>query len=700
MIYLPWFIWISPIVGALLTPAFAVISPKLRNWAAVGFSLIAAVAATVTSLTVAAGDYQVPWIPSVSSPTKSAITAGVLVDPLSMFMANIVACVSFLIMVYSVEYMKEDSGLTRYWFFMNLFIGNMLLLILADNLLMMLFGWEGVGLCSYALIGYWYKDEKEHWVGTPGDTALGLPQAYSPSQAGMKAFIFTRIGDIALMIAIFLIYAYAGTFNYLELATKVAGSSGWAAGLARLGLLVPTALLFFGGPIGKSAQFPLQEWLPDAMAGPTSVSALIHAATMVKAGVFLTGRMGPIFYTALVQFQQVFPFFATIAWIGAFTAFLAATQATVAREIKKVLAYSTVSQIGYMMLGLGIAGLGANFALGYTAGLFHLMSHAIFKASLFLAAGWVIHAAESRFMDEMGGLAKGMRLTAAAMLLAGLSLMGIPPLSGFWTKDAVLSASFEANQYLLYGLGIATVLLTGFYTMRMLGMTFSGKPSAHLAELEHEGSHVHEARFTMLLPYLLLAVGSLIIGIAFPLIDPPLTNYLEGTFSVLRIAIPSGAPPESGTLSITLVAISVAVALAGAALGYIRYFNKEHHQITKPGGLQGFLWNRWYVNAIYYKIFVNGSMRVANGLYRYVEKGVWDPLNYVIARNVVEYSKASRQLDERVVDQAVNDVSTEGSRLSNIMKRFQTGVTQQYVISFAIGVLLLLAYMIFVIGAS
>src|SRR2546428_12515090 len=293
----------------------------------------------------------------------------------------------------------------------------------------------------------------------------------------MKAFVFTRIGDIALMIAIFLIYAFSGTFSY----TVLANNFGWAGSLARLGLLVPTALLFFGGPIGKSAQFPLQEWLPDAMAGPTSVSALIHAATMVKAGVFLTSRMGPIFYVALFQSNQVYPFFATIAWIGAFTAFLAATQATVAREIKKVLAYSTVSQIGYMMLALGVAGLSADFAAGYSAGLFHVMSHAIFKASLFLAAGWVLHATESRFMDQMGGLAKGMRLTAASMLIAGLSLMGIPPLSGFWTKDAVLSARFEANQYLLYGLGIATVLLTGFYTMRMLGMTFSGKPSAHLA---------------------------------------------------------------------------------------------------------------------------------------------------------------------------------------------------------------------------
>ncbi len=420
---LPWAIWGAPVAGALLTPILARIHPRIRDLGAIAFVFTGAVSATLVSLLVPAGDYDVPWIPALN------IRAGILVDPLSMFMVNIVAWVSFLIMVYSLEYMKGDSGLTRYWFFMSLFIGNMLLLVLADNLLLMLFGWEGVGLCSYALIGHWYKDEEEHWVGTPGDKAL---------------------------------------------AAQLGGTSSWAASLARLGLLIPTALLFFGGPIGKSAQFPLQEWLPDAMAGPTSVSALIHAATMVKAGVFLTGRMGPIFYVGLAQFNQVYPFFATIAWIGGFTAFLAATQASVAREIKKVLAYSTVSQIGYMMLALGVAGLSVDFATGYTAGLFHLMSHAIFKAALFLAAGWVLHATETRFMDQMGGLAKGMRLTAAAMLLAGLSLMGIPPLSGFWTKDAVLSATFQADQlvlsrYALYGLGILTVVLTAFYTMRMLG---------------------------------------------------------------------------------------------------------------------------------------------------------------------------------------------------------------------------------------
>lgn len=669
---------------------------RARDFAAISFTLVAAISATATALFVQQGDYQVEWIRSLN------INAGVLVDPLSVFMANIVSWISLLIMVYSLEYMKGDSGLTRYWFFMNLFIGNMLLLVLADNLLMMFFGWEGVGLCSYALIGHWYKDQKQYWVGTEGDTPLGIPQAYSPSHAGMKAFVVTRVGDIALLIGIFLIYAYSRTFNYEELARQLGGSSNWASELFRLGLLVPAALLFFGGPIGKSAQFPLQEWLPDAMAGPTSVSALIHAATMVKAGVFLTGRMGPIFYEALALFNQVTPFFLTVAWIGGFTAFLAATQATVAREIKKVLAYSTVSQIGYMMLALGLAGLSLNFVAGYTAGLFHLMSHAIFKASLFLGAGWVLHAAESRFMDQMGGLAKGMRITAASMALAGLSLMGIPPFSGFWTKDEILAVSFETGQFALYGLGIATVALTAFYTMRMLGMTFTGKPSHHMEELEHEGRQVHEAKLTMLGPYLILAVASLVLGVAFffPFIRGSLEHYIEGTFESLPATLPSEAFGESGFLSLVLIGVSIGTAGLGAALGFLLYFNKESKPTSKVGPLQRFLWNRWYLNAVYYKVFVNGTIAGGRGLYRYLEQGVWDRLNYTVSSNVIDYSKASEELDSRVVDGAVNDVASRGSRLSNFFRTLQTGVTQQYVIAFAAGIFLLLAYMILVIGAA
>ena len=694
MTILPWLIWTLPIAGAILTPLFAKIHSLIRDYLAVAFTFGAALTGTITAFTVSRGDYQIAWVPQLN------LNAGVLVDPLSMFLVNIVAWISFLIMLYSTQYMKKEYGLTRYWFFMNLFIGNMLLLVLADNLLLMFFGWEGVGLCSYALIGHFYHDEPEHWVGTPGDTALGAPQAYSPSQAGMKAFIMTRIGDIALLIAIFLIYAAAGTFNYNALAAQLGKAGSWGSTLAGMGLLVPTALLFFGGPVGKSAQFPLQEWLPDAMAGPTSVSALIHAATMVKAGVFLVGRMGPIFFIALLAYGQVTPFFGTIAWIGAFTAFLAATQASVAREIKKVLAYSTVSQIGYMMMGLGIAGLSANFIAGYSASLMQLMSHAVFKAALFLAAGWVIHATESRFMDQMGGLAKAMRLTSVAMLLAGFSLMGIPPFSGFWTKDAILSATFASSQYLLYAVGLGTVLLTAFYTTRMLGITFAGKPSSNVEELEKSGHQVHEAGIVMLVPYLLLAIGSLALGLLYPFYSGTLTNYLTGTLQYLTPTLQVGSVPGYSTTDLILLGASTAMAAIGLVLGYFRYFRRPYQAPAKMGGLRGFLWHRWYLDAIYYKVFVIGLMRWSRGVYRYVEMGIWEKLSPTVARDVIDYTSASGTIDSSVVDKGVNDVAKAGSRFSNLLRRLQNGVTEQYVIVFAIGIILLLLYMIFVIGAT
>jgi NADH-quinone oxidoreductase subunit L len=689
---IPWLIWTAPLAGAVLTPVFAKIHPRLRDYGAVAFTLVAAVLATLTTFTVIQGDYQIKWISS----SIFNVNAGVLVDPLSMFLVNIVAWISFLIMVYSLQYMKGEFGLTRYWFFMNLFIGNMLLLVLADNLLLMFFGWEGVGLCSYALIGHFYHDEPEHWVGVPGDSALGVPQAYSPSHAGMKAFIMTRIGDIALLIAIFLIFATAGTFNYGELAAKLGQPGSWASVLSGFGLLLPTALLFFGGPIGKSAQFPLQEWLPDAMAGPTSVSALIHAATMVKAGVFLVGRMGPIFYIALSLSNQVTPFFGTIAWIGAFTAFLAATQATVAREIKKVLAYSTVSQIGYMMMALGIAGLSANFIAGYSAGLLQLMSHAIFKASLFLAAGWVIHVTETRFMDQMGGLAKAMRLTSVSMLLAGLSLIGIPPFSGFWTKDSILSSAFQSSQFVFYGIGLVTVLLTAFYTTRMLGITFAGKSSSHVDELAEEGKPVHEAGLVMLVPYLLLAIASLGLGIFYPFYSGPLSDYIAKS---LPSALIIGSLPGLSFTEILLYGASIGMAAIGLVLGYLLYFRRPYDVPTKVTGLRAFLWHRWYFDAINYRVFVGGLTSASRGLYRYVEQGIWDKLSPSVARDVIDYSQASGVLDSEVVDRAANDVATAGSRLSNLLRRLQNGVTEQYIISFAIGIALLLIYMIFVVGA-
>ncbi|MBI3841508.1 MAG: NADH-quinone oxidoreductase subunit L, partial [Thaumarchaeota archaeon] len=420
--YFIWLIFILPFVGSLVTVALRR-GGRLANYVAVGFSFVSASFALSMLLPILTGDsssvldsvipQSVPWISGLN------LAVGVLSDPYTAILTNVVAWVSFLIMVYSLEYMKDDPGSNRYFFFVSLFVGSMQLIVLSDNLLSLFIGWEMVGLCSYALIGHYWKDETKDWVGTPGEKALGEDQSYSPSHAGMKAFVMTRVGDVAMLAGILILFLYAGTFNYRQLA---ATSGSWVPALSNAGLLVPVALLIFGGAVGKSAQFPLHEWLPDAMAGPAPVSALIHAATIVKAGVVLVARVAPLFYFAVVTnpslgIASVEPFFLTVAWIGAFTAFLAATQALVGFELKKILAYSTISQIGYMMMAIGVAGLSTEFVQGLSSGLYHLMSHAIFKACLFLAAGALIHAADSKYISEMGGMRDRMKLTFAAFLI-------------------------------------------------------------------------------------------------------------------------------------------------------------------------------------------------------------------------------------------------------------------------------------------
>src|SRR5215218_2564434 len=393
-----WLVWILPFVGAAIIAGVARVSSKAINYAAVGFALASAISATTLIPIGLAGEEihsQISWISSIN------LKAGVLADPLSVIMTNLVAWISSLIIIYSVGYMHGDKDLTRYWFFMLFFIGSMQLIVLSDNLLMVFFGWEGVGFASYALIGFWYADRKKDYVGKEGHIVKGIAMWASPTHAGIKAFLMTRAGDIMMLTGMFLIFMYSGTFGFKELLAD----QTWAHSMMEQNLLIPAAVLLFGGAIGKSAQFPLNEWLLEAMTGPTAVSALIHAATMVKAGVFLVARIGPLFFAlASAGAFSVEQFFEVIAWVGAITAFLLATQALVNPEIKKVLAYSTGSQIGYMMMGLGIAGLSVNFVDGYTAGFFMLISHAMFKASLFMGAGAILHGVGSRFMNDMGGL--------------------------------------------------------------------------------------------------------------------------------------------------------------------------------------------------------------------------------------------------------------------------------------------------------
>ena len=521
-----WLCFLFPFAGALLSPVLARIHPKLRDYGAVFFSFLAALSTVML----------IPYLFSPSKlPIESAVIwlttpielkVGVLVDPLSIVVANVVAVISFFIMVYSLGYMKGDPSLTRWWMWMNLFIGSMLLLVLSNNLLFLFIGWKTVGLCSWGLIGFYHKDEKKYWIGGPPPTKY-----CTPSHAGLKALVVTSVGDVLMLGGILIMYSYSGTLNLLEL---YATPSTWIPEMAKpSGIILLTSLLLLAGPIGKSAQFPLHEWLPEAMAGPAPVSALIHAATMVKSGVYLVARFIPIFFYGywVTGCSEASLFFILTAWVGAITAFLAATQGMVALELKKALAYSTMSQIGYMMLALGVAGLTAsNLAGGFTSGTFHLLNHALFKACLFLCAGSVIHTAHSIYMNDMRSLKKYMPYTWIFMFIAALSLMGVPPLPGFWSKDAILVSCLEAHNYPLFSLALITVVLTAFYTTRFMGMVFHGRESRNVENLKRKGTHLGEGYRSMVFACSVLAVTIIVLGIFGPSLEHLLGEGFGFTF--------------------------------------------------------------------------------------------------------------------------------------------------------------------------
>lgn len=712
-----WLIWILPFVGGVLIPAIAKkTNQKITNYSAVGFALVSAIFAASLLITIPSGaeiHNQVSWISALN------IKAGILADPLSIIMCNIVGWISFLIIVYSVGYMHGDRDIIRYWFWMLFFIGSMQLIVLSDNLLMVFFGWEGVGLASYALIGFWYSDRKKDYVGREGHYVLGIPMWASPTHAGIKAFLMTRAGDVMMLSGMFLIFMHAGTFGFKELLED----QTWANNMMQHNLLVPAAVLLFGGAIGKSAQFPLNEWLLEAMTGPTSVSALIHAATMVKAGVFLVARIGPLFF-ALAVFN-VEQFFEVVAWVGAITAFLLATQAIVNPEIKKVLAYSTGSQIGYMMMALGIAGISTHFVDGYTAGFFHLMSHAMFKASLFMAAGGIIHVVASRFMNDMGGLRKKMNKTFIFMTLSALSLAGAPLItSGFWSKDAIFAALLESDSssgIALFWIAVIVAIMTAFYTFRMVGMVFFGKKSTHIQKIENEiklpadssgtasndpnneyksnenaekteksslskeKEHVHEVSPVMWIPFATLAVATVIIGLAGFLFEDELHNifgnYLETYFGIGLSDTGSSVaqnPNENnantneemiGGINIMAVIASVTAFGIGSGLGIIFYITRTKDpqiisRFTFTHKIWQFLYDRWYLNALIYWGFVKIPLYTYNLIWKYFETYIAQGLNPAIQFTM--------------------------SYLSKLVKFTQTGVTQTYIFAFVAGILVVL----------
>ncbi len=667
-----WLVWILPFAAAMIIPGVGKLSKHATGYVAVAFALMSALsAATMIPVALEAHEmhHQIMWIESIG------LKAGVLADPLSIIMANVVGWISFLIMIYSTGYMKGDKDITRFWFWMMFFIGSMQLIVLSDNLLQVFFGWEGVGLASYALISFWYRDKKKDHVGVEGRTVLGMLDYYAPTHAGMKAFIMTKVGDVMMIAGMLLIFLFAGTFGFKELM----GDTQWATNMAAQGLLVPAFVLLFGGAVGKSAQFPLNEWLLEAMTGPTAVSALIHAATMVKAGVFLVARIGPLVFALGAAGIMADQFFEIVAWVGAITALLLATQGMVNNEIKKVLAYSTGSQIGYMMMALGVAGLSHQYVDGYTAGFFHLISHAMFKASLFMAAGSLLHIVGSRFMSDMGGLRKQMKKTYAFMWAAGLGLMGAPFITtGFWSKDAIFAAVYESgNEWAipLYAIAVLTAVITAFYTTRMIGLVFFGKKSKHIEKMEEEGHHIHEAPLSMWVPYGILAVLTIGIGLIGLSAEEGLhhvfTDYLEHSFGIHseHIATEASILPEflQGLNPVALGSSLVAFA-TGIGLGYIFYIGRWVDPVRFVNSniffyaIHKVLLNRWYLNAIIYWCFVVAPLWLARGVFRYFEK--------------------------TAIDYGMNDgVQKAVGWSAKVVQGTQTGVSQSYLFVFGAGLL-------------
>lgn len=632
--FAPWLCWALPTIGSVIHFVLPKGLGRAKYAAVVLFSFMSWVMALLMLSSIPTHGYEELGGFWFSLPEGASVGIGILLDSLSIILANLVAFLSFLILVYSFKYMEGEPGENRYWFFMSLFIGGMLMLILANNFIFFFIGWKIVGLCSFGLIGHYYTDDRKYWIGGPP------PHPFQkPSRCGLKALLVTTFGDVALLGGIIIIYLYSGTFNFIEL-YETAGV--WLSKMsATPGILTITTLLLLAGPFAKSAQFPFHEWLPEAMAGPTPVSALIHAATMVKAGVYFVARVLPIFYfaawVATPAIQEALVFFVVVSVVGGFTAFLAGTQAMVALELKKALAYSTMSVIGYMMLSLGVAGMSpAALVEGFTSGIFHLINHGIFKAALFLCAGVLIHASHSIYITDMNFSSKEMKFTWAFMWIASLALIGVPPLSGFWSKDGILLSCLESGQFALFLLAALTVAVTSFYTIRFMGIMFH---KGHSVEKAH-GDHKGEPSILMLLPYGILAVLTVGIGLIGPWVKESIQELFKEQFYALHMisAEHSVHTSVSPIAEAVPIAVSLAMIAVGALPAYRAYISHKldvsrilkRYEILR--GLHVFLWNRWYIDAFFNKVFVNSVLASREPTAKYIEGGIDLALNVGIPR--------------------------------------------------------------------
>jgi NADH-quinone oxidoreductase subunit L len=598
---------------------------------------------------------------------------GFLLDPLSCVMVLVVTGVGFLIHVYSVGYMAHEGGYYRFFGYMNLFMFAMLTLVLANNMLLMFVGWEGVGLCSYLLIGFYFLKK-------------------SASDAGKKAFIVNRIGDAGFILGILLTAVTLGTIRFtsqglegIDVADGILQSLKAAVGTHTLGygtpVLTAIALLLFIGAMGKSAQIPLYVWLPDAMEGPTPVSALIHAATMVTAGVYMVVRMNAIYQLSPVALNVV-------AVVGATTAIFAASMALVQTDIKKVLAYSTISQLGYMFLALGVG--------AFAAGIFHLMTHAFFKALLFLGAGSVIHAMSGeQDIRKMGGLDKKIKYTYYTMLIATLAIAGIFPFAGFFSKDEILGRAFD-RFFLLWVVGFITAGLTAFYMFRMLFLTFFGYCRAD----EHVEKHIHESPWPMTVPLMILAGFSLIGG----WIGWPEVIGGENRFEKFLDPILKGVMPETGEVNIVhhavlkellLMGASLTIAAAGIFLAYQFYCAKRvapELVAKKWPRFYQLLVHKYYVDEIYDAAIVN-RVKDLSTLFGLFDGKVIDGLGVDGAGWLARFgSSVSMWWDKWVIDGLLNFGAKFTQLLSYPVRLLQTGMFSSYAMVILIGLVILLAY--------
>ena len=614
------------IISFIIRPFFN--NRPLLSWyvtvAAIGTSLVFSIWAFIEVSGAANHVLQMPdyeWL----AIGDTVIRIGVTVDSLAAVMLIVVTSVSLMVQIYSRGYMKGDGGFCRYFAFMSLFTGSMLGLVLADNLLFLFLFWEGVGLCSYLLIGFWFHK----------------PEA---AKAAMKAFLVTRLGDFGFLAAILLLYTKTGTFDIGELQNLA------LAGAISGTVLTWAAIGVFSGAVGKSAQFPLHTWLPDAMEGPTPVSALIHAATMVAAGVYLVARMFPVFASSTTAIY-------TVAIIGGFTAIFAASMGLVMNDIKRVLAYSTISQLGYMMLGLGVVGVGVStghialehgLALGVAVGIFHLFTHAFFKSLLFLGAGSVSHATETFDMRAMGGLRKAMPWTFIMFLIASLSLAGIWPLAGFWSKEGILAEALHHVPILFY-LALITVFMTAFYMFRVIFLTFCGeyRGQAH-------GNHgLHESPLVMLLPMGVLTVLAVVAG--FLGVNELLGGESHSFFGALSHPLAWTSLVWAGGGIFLAYAIYGAKWLSAASIG--RTFAPLHTMLSR----------KYWFDELYERLF----------LMRFLIDGFFVALHW---------------FDDHIIDGAVNGIAGGTLAVGTVVRRLETGQLQAYGLAIIIGILVIVAF--------